>query len=188
MEFLTQFSSENIDDTVRNLDEALLSKNRMSAYEFERYAPLFQKDILDKMSPDRITKLMDEYSHRVSLVRPVEILLPGSDDEVWFTLPPMFKALKLLNSITDNSDTIMNAFHNAMGMASDPLALAPYEMTQTMSQCVTQILGADQEQLQQIENLHNKALQDLKENDLLNPDAIVEDAKTNTFDMEWEDE
>ena len=93
------------------LHQSRLQKNVISIEEFQRYIPLFQYSGKDQMTEDEYTDLSLEYANRICRFDPVYIV--GDDNEVLFTLPPVFNRTNPINSAGVTGTQYAQAFVNA---------------------------------------------------------------------------
>ncbi len=99
------------------LHQSRLQQNVMSIAEFQRYIPLFQYSGKDQMSEDEYTELSIEYSNRVCRFDPVHIV--ADDNEVLFTLPPVFNRTNPINAAGHAGTQYAQAFVNACMLADE---------------------------------------------------------------------
>lgn len=93
------------------LHQSRLSQNVMHIGEFQKYIPLFQYGGKDQMSDDDYTDLSLEYANRICRFDPVYIV--GDENEVLFTLPPVFNRTNPINAAGHTGAQYAQAFVNA---------------------------------------------------------------------------
>ena len=99
------------------LYQSRLQHNKISIEEFQKYIPLFQYSGKDQMSEDEYTDLSVEYANRICRFDPVYIV--GDDNEVLFTLPPVFNRTNPINSAGYVGTQYAQAFVNACMLADE---------------------------------------------------------------------
>lgn len=99
------------------LHQSRLQQNVMSIGEFQRYIPLFQYSGKDQMSEEDYTALSIEYADRVCRFDPVHIV--GEENEVLFTLPPVFNRTNPINAAGHVGTQYAQAFVNACMLADE---------------------------------------------------------------------
>lgn len=93
------------------LHQSRLAQNVMTIGEFQKYIPLFQYSGKDQMSEEAYADLSWEYTNRICRFDPVYIV--GDDNEVLFTLPPVFNRTNPINSAGHTGAQYAQAFVNA---------------------------------------------------------------------------
>lgn len=98
------------------LDKQVREMNTMSYHEFTRFMPLFQKDGASRLGVDEYKNLGDEWSKRVSTSDRVDIIDPSfnGDDNILFSLPPIFSKLNAINEAGDGAERVTDYFADTL--------------------------------------------------------------------------
>lgn len=95
----------------RILQQNLTQRNTMSFDDFKYYISIFQYDGRTKLGDDEYEKRCNDYFSRICPFDPVNIL--DDDDNILFTLPPVFKRTNPINYAGRVGVDIATAFINA---------------------------------------------------------------------------
>lgn len=120
--------------------------NVISAGKFAKFAPLFNKEAVEKMSETEQKRLYAEYRRTFSLQHPIkvygnevpdpesttaEVVFVSTDNEyheVVYTIPPMFRQIKTLNELGSSTAAgLINSFLNTAIKSDNPIAQAEFE-------------------------------------------------------------
>ena len=120
--------------------------NIISAGKFARFAPLFNKEAVAKMSETEQKRLYTEYRRTFSLQHPIkvygnevpdpestpsEVVFVTTDNEyheVVYTIPPMFRQIRTLNELGSSTAAgLINSFLNTAIKSDNPIAQAEFE-------------------------------------------------------------
>lgn len=104
-------SEEGVELVKAVLHQSRLAQNVMSIGEFQKYIPLFQYSGKDQMSEEAYSDLSWEYTNRICRFDPVYIV--GDENEVLFTLPPVFNRTNPINAAGHTGAQYAQAFINA---------------------------------------------------------------------------
>lgn len=104
-------SEDGVEMVKAVLHQSRLANNIMTIEEFQRYVPLFQFSGKDQMPKEEYEDLSNEYANRICRFDPVYIV--GDENEVLFTLPPVFNRTNPINMAGSTGTQYAQAFVNA---------------------------------------------------------------------------
>ena len=179
------------------------SGNIISVGKFTKFAPLFNKEAVSKMTENMQKKLYDEYRRTFSLQHPikiygnavdpdetkVEVIYVEDDDmyhEVVYTIPPMFRQIKTLNELgSDTAATLINSFLNTAVKSDNPIAQAEFEKYGfVIGKLLTDLNPPDKDAEKQFQDAEQKLVNNDEESSEGAPknSQSTDDAMTDLFD------
>lgn len=156
---LGKMSAAELNAMEAKFEQATAQRNTLKESEFVKFLPLFRAN---KLSPERLHDLMEDYKERVSLFHPIQVISDSVDDHGKSTmiiqLPPMFGQVDAINTLPD-SDSLVNAFVNAIS-EDNPLSTRPERMTMAIQQRLQ--LAIDHSKNTARQAIYNQIMDDLK--------------------------
>ena len=179
------------------------SSNIISAGKFARFANLFNKEAVEKMTESEQKRLYAEYHREFSLQHPIKVyggVVADPEEagkpviyvqadreyhEVLYTIPPMFRPLKTLNELgSQTAADLINSFLNTAIKSENPIAQAEFEKYGfVIGKLLTDLNPPDAEAEKQFENAEHNLVGD-GEGDDAKKSQSESDAMTDMFD-DW---